>query len=226
MTATELAAIIDHTCLAPDATAGAVERVCAEAVRYGFHSVCVAPSRVAAAARMLAGERVRVCTVAGFPLGNSTPRVKLAEATAALELGADEVDMVMQIGALKDGDDVIVRDEIVRVAEAVHAVHGALLKVILETALLCDDEVERACRIACAAGADFVKTSTGFGPGGATVETVRLMRRVVGERAGVKAAGGIRDYATAAAMVAAGATRLGASSSVAIVASAPDEHAS
>lgn len=220
MNAADLAARIDHTCLAPDATAADVERACAEAIAHGFHAVCVAPTRVGAAVRLLAAERVRVCTVAGFPHGNTIPRVKVVEATAALDLGADEIDMVMQIGALKDGDAVIVRDEIQRMAEVVHAVRGRELKVIVEAALLSDAEVVAACNIAVAAGADFVKTSTGYA-GGATVAMVRLMRETVGERCGVKAAGGIREYETAMAMIEAGATRIGTSASLDIIASAP-----
>jgi deoxyribose-phosphate aldolase len=217
----ELAAMIDHTCLAPDATAADIGTLCAEAVEHGFHSVCVAPSRVAEAARILSGEGVRVCATVGFPHGNTVPRVKLLEAESALDLGAHEIDMVMQVGAFRDGALVIVRDEIARIADIVHARPGRMVKVILETALLSGDEIARACELAVSAGADFVKTSTGFGPAGATFENVRLMRLSVGERAGVKAAGGIRDYATAVAMVEAGASRLGTSSSVAIVGGAP-----
>jgi deoxyribose-phosphate aldolase len=213
----DLARIIDHTCLRPDATARDIERLCDEAVRYAFHSVCVASSRVAVSVERLEGSGVVVCTVAGFPHGNTVTEAKTAEARLAIEAGAREVDMVMAIGALKDGDDARVHDDIARVCDAVHAVPGALVKVILETALLSDDEIVRACRIAEAAGADFVKTSTGFASGGATVEAVRLMRTTVGDCLGVKAAGGIRDAATARAMVDAGATRLGTSASVAIV---------
>jgi deoxyribose-phosphate aldolase len=217
VTPAELAALIDHTCLVPQAGASDVERLCAEAKRYGFHAVCVAPARVSAAVRLVADSPVRVCTVAGFPLGASIPRVKLAAARAALELGADEIDMVMQIGALKDGDAVIVRDEIARVADAVHETPGRILKVILETVLLTDEEIVTGCEIAADAGADFVKTSTGFASGGASVEAVRLMRRAVGETLGVKAAGGIRDFRAARAMIEAGANRIGASASVEIM---------
>lgn len=213
----ELARRIDHTCLRPEATARDVERACDEALAYGFHAVCVAPTRVADIAGFLAGTPVQVCTVVGFPHGDTLSSVKSAEAAEVLRAGAHEVDMVAQIGALKDGDDASFALDISRVAETVHAKETAILKVILETALLTDDEIIRACRLSESAGADFVKTSTGFAAGGATVEAVRLMRRTVGERLGVKAAGGIRDRATALAMLEAGATRLGTSASVAIV---------
>lgn len=213
----ELARRIDHTCLRPEATARDVERACDEALAYGFHAVCVAPTRVADVAGFLAGTPVQVCTVVGFPHGDTLSSVKSAEAAEVLRAGAHEVDMVAQIGALKDGDDASFALDISRVAETVHAKETAILKVILETALLTDDEIIRACRLSESAGADFVKTSTGFAAGGATVEAVRLMRRTVGERLGVKAAGGIRDRATALAMLEAGATRLGTSASVAIV---------
>jgi deoxyribose-phosphate aldolase len=214
----ELARRIDHTCLRPDATARDVERACEEALAYGFHAVCVAPTRVAHVTGVLAGTRVRVCTVVGFPHGNTLGAVKLAEADAVLRAGAHEVDMVAHIGALKDGDDAAFALDVERVADTVHETEAAILKVILETALLTDDEIVRACGLAESAGADFVKTSTGFAAGGATLEAVRLMRRAVGERLGVKAAGGIRDRATALAMLEAGATRLGTSASVAIIA--------
>ncbi len=217
MNAVELASMIDHTCLAPDAMVRDIERLCAEAVRYGCYGVCVAPARVSLAVRLLADEEVNVCTVAGFPHGNTIPRAKIAEAEAALEMGAREIDMVMQIGALKDGDTILVRDEILRMADTVHARAGALLKVIVETPLLNDDEIALACRVAVDAGADFVKTSTGFAGAGATIDAVRLMRSAVGDGPGIKAAGGIRDYDTAVAMVEAGATRIGASASVQII---------
>jgi len=213
----ELARRIDHTCLRPEASARDVERACEEALAYGFHAVCVAPTRVAGVAGLLAGTPVRVCTVVGFPHGNTLGAVKSAEAAAVLKAGAHEVDMVAQIGALKDGDDAAFALDIARVAGTVHEIEAAILKVILETALLTDDEIVRACRLAESAGADFVKTSTGFAAAGATVAAVRLMRGVVGDRLGVKAAGGIRDRATALAMLEAGATRLGTSASVAIV---------
>lgn len=217
MTRAELAAVIDHTCLAPDATAADIDRLCDAAVEYGFHAVCVAPSRVDAAVRHLANESPRVCATVGFPHGNTLPCAKVTEARAVLEQGAREVDMVMQLGAFTDGDDVSTGEEIAQIAEVVHAVPGGLLKVILETAYLSDAQIAHACRLAVSAGADFVKTSTGFGPAGATVGHVRLMRAAVGEGVGVKAAGGIRDAATALAMLEAGATRLGASASVAIL---------
>lgn len=221
MSAKELASIIDHTCLRPDATSADIGTLCAEAVEHGFHCVCVAPSRVSEAARVLAGEPVAVCTVVGFPHGNTVPRAKLVETESALALGAVEVDMVMQIGAFREGADVIVRDEIERIADRVHAVRGGILKVIVEAALLSREEITRACGICVEAGADFVKTSTGFGPGGASIEVVRLMRETVGKRAGVKAAGGIRSYDDAVTLVEAGASRLGASAAVAVVSGAP-----
>jgi deoxyribose-phosphate aldolase len=207
---------IDHTCLRPDATSADIERLCDEALRHAFHAVCVAPRHVVLAVSRVAGSGVVVCSVAGFPHGDTVTVAKVAEARDAIERGAIEVDMVMAVGALKEGNDAEVAGDIARVAAAVHGRPGALVKVILETALLSGEEIERACRIAESAGADFVKTSTGFAAG-ATVDAVRLMRRTVGDRLGVKAAGGIRDAAAARAMLDAGASRLGTSASVAIV---------
>lgn len=216
-----IASLIDHTCLAPDATATDIDRLCDEAVRHGFYSVCVSPLWVAHAAKRLSESAVRICSVAGFPLGNTLSVVKGVEAESVLRDGADEVDMVMNVGALRQGALPLCSTDIALVAEFVRAKPGAVLKVILEVALLSDEEIVTACRLSEEAGAHFVKTSTGMGPPGATVEAVALMRQTVGDRLGVKAAGGIRDYQTARAMVEAGATRIGASASVAIVSGAP-----
>lgn len=212
----DIARMIDHTLLKPDATPQQIAQLCAEAREYGFAAVCVNPVHVAQAAALLAGSAVVVCSVAGFPLGANGTAAKVFETRQAIADGAREIDMVISIGHLKAGDDDHVRDDIRSVVEAAHA-GGALCKVIIETALLTDDEKRRACLLAVDAGADFVKTSTGFASGGATVEDVALMRTVVGERARVKAAGGIRTLADARAMIAAGADRIGTSSGVAIV---------
>ena len=211
-----LAAYIDHTLLKPDATSAEVDQICDEALRHRFASVCVNGSWVRRCAEILAGSGVAVCAVVGFPLGASATEVKVYEARRAIEDGACEVDMVIHVGALKSGDDAFVRRDVAAVAEACHAL-GAKLKVILETALLSDAEKRRACELAKDAGADFVKTSTGFASGGATAADVALMRRVVGAEMGVKAAGGVRDLEALKAMVAAGATRVGASAGVKIV---------
>jgi deoxyribose-phosphate aldolase len=211
-----IAQMIDHTLLKADGSAEAVRRLCQEALAYHFASVCIHPCRVPLAARLLADAPARVATVIGFPLGATLPQAKAYEAQQALLAGAEELDMVINVGALKDGDDRLVQADISGVVEACRG-SGALCKVIIEAALLTEEEKVRACRAAQAAGADFVKTSTGFGPGGATVEDVALMRHTVGMRMGVKAAGGIRDYATARAMIDAGATRIGASAGVRIV---------
>ncbi len=216
MTRERLARMIDHTQLKPGATDGQIVQLCEEARRYGFASVCVNPVHVERCARLLEGSEVLVCTVVGFPLGANVTAVKVFEAKRAIADGAVEIDMVMDIGALKSGQRERAADDIAGVARVCDD-GGALLKVIIEAALLTDEEKEIACRLARSVGADYVKTSTGFGPGGATVEDVALMRRVVGSEMGVKAAGGIRTYQDALAMVAAGATRIGASSSVDIV---------
>jgi deoxyribose-phosphate aldolase len=213
----DLAPFIDHTCLRPDAVAADIDRLCDEALEHGFFSVCVAQVWVARAAERLQGEPVRIGTVAGFPHGNTLAVVKGVEAETALAAGADEIDMVMNLGAFKDGAHDSVAADISLVGDMVHGKRGALLKVILETALLDDAEIVAACGLAERAGADFVKTSTGFAGGGATETAVRLMRRAVGDRLGVKAAGGIRDAATARALVEAGASRIGCSASVAVV---------
>jgi deoxyribose-phosphate aldolase len=212
----DLAPLIDHTLLKPEATRDDIERLCQEALRFGFASVVVNPWYVPLAAERVRGSRVRVCTVVGFPLGATLPQVKLYETEQVLKLGAEEVDMVLNIGALKSGQDEVVESDIRGVVEACHR-GGAICKVILETALLTLEEKVRACLASKHAGADFVKTSTGFGPGGATAEDVALMRCVVGPEMGVKAAGGIRSLEELRRMVAAGATRIGASASVRIL---------
>ena len=199
--------LIDHTLLAAQATQAQVARLCGEAAEYGFCSVCVNPARVAFAKARLAGTDVKVCTVIGFPLGAATSSAKAFETKDAIANGADEVDMVMNIGLAKDGD-----------WAGVAAVDGkALVKVILEICLLTEEEIRKACACALAAGADFVKTSTGFSTGGATVEAVRLMRECVGNKMGVKASGGVRTARDMAAMVAAGGSRIGASAGVALL---------
>jgi len=208
--------MIDHTLLKPEATYAQIAQLCDEARQYGFASVCVNATHVKRCAERLAGSPVKVCAVVGFPLGATVPEVKAYEAQQAIEDGATEIDMVINVGALKSKDnDLVARDigAVVRTARA----SGALVKVIIEAALLTDEEKATACQLAKEAGADFVKTSTGFGPGGATARDVELMRRVVGLKMGIKAAGGIRTREDAEKMVAAGATRIGASASVKIV---------
>ncbi len=208
--------LIDHTLLKPDATAADIETLCREAAEHRFATVCVNPTWVALAARRLRGTGVGVCSVVGFPLGATTADVKAYETRRAIGDGASEIDMVINVGALKSGELRLVEQDIEAVASACRAC-GATSKVIIEAALLSDDEKVTACTLAKAAGADFVKTSTGFGPGGATVADVALMRRVVGDAMGVKAAGGVRDLGQVQAMVAAGASRVGASAGVRIV---------
>ena len=212
----DIASLIDHTILKPEATAADVRRVCVEAKKYSFASVCVNPYWVPLAAKELAGSPVKVCSVAGFPLGASTTAIKVAEAEMAIREGAREIDMVLNVGQLRAGANDAVRHDIQAVVDAAHRA-GAIVKVILETALLDDGKKRTACVLAKEAGADFVKTSTGFGPGGATPRDIALMRETVGPEMGVKAAGGIRTLADLRAMVAAGATRVGASASVAIM---------
>ncbi len=207
--------LIDHTILAPQATKEDVERLCKEAMEYGFHSVCVNSSFVYYCARLLKDSGVAVCTVIGFPLGAMSTAGKTAEAEQAIRDGASELDMVIHIGMIKSGDWEYVKQDISSVVEA--AKGRAIVKVILETCLLTDDEKVKACRICEECGADFVKTSTGFSKGGATIEDVALMRRTVGYGMGVKASGGIRSLEDAQAMVKAGAVRLGTSSGVAIM---------
>ena len=211
----DYAALIDHTILAPQATKEQVKQLCGEAMEYGFHSVCVNSSFVYYCARLLKDSGVAVCTVIGFPLGAMSTAGKTAEAEQAIRDGASELDMVIHIGMIKSGDWEYVKQDISSVVEA--AKGRAIVKVILETCLLTDDEKVKACRICEECGADFVKTSTGFSKGGATIEDVALMRRTVGSGMGVKASGGIRSLEDAQAMVKAGAVRLGTSSGVAIM---------
>jgi len=212
----DIARLIDHTLLKPEASRDDIRRLCEEALKYGFASVCVNPWNVSQAAELLRGSEVRVCTVAGFPLGATLPQVKVYEAEEAIKLGAQEIDMVLNIGALKSHEDEAVEADIRGVVEASHR-GRAMVKVILEAALLTTDEKVRGSLAAKNAGADFVKTSTGFGPGGATAEDVRLMRAVVGSGIGIKAAGGVRSFEDLQKMVEAGATRIGASASVKIL---------
>jgi deoxyribose-phosphate aldolase len=214
MSAESIARYIDHTLLKPDAMEADVERLCAEARQYQVAAVCVNPVHVALAARCLRGSSVRVCAVIGFPLGATTSRIKAVEAAQAAADGADELDMVIDIGALKAGDDDRVRADI---AAVVAAVPGKVVKVIIETGLLTDAEKVRAAGLVKAAGAHFVKTCTGFAEGGATPHDVALLRKTVGRDFGVKASGKVRDLAAARAVIAAGATRIGTSSSVKII---------
>ncbi len=216
-----LASYFDHTLLKPDATVEEVDALCAEAIAHGFASVCVNGCWVSRCAEVLAGSGVLVCAVVGFPLGATVTEAKVFEAERLLGDGACEIDMVINVGALKSGDDAYVQADIAAVAQACQR-SEARLKVILETCLLTNPEIERASRLAKTAGASFVKTSTGFSKGGATAEDVRLMRRTVGPVLGVKASGGVKDHATAQAMIEAGATRIGASASVAIVRESSD----
>jgi deoxyribose-phosphate aldolase len=211
-----VAKYIDHTLLKPDATSAQIRALCAEARTYQFASVCVNATWVPLCAELLAESGVKVCAVCGFPLGATLPAVKAVEAREMIGLGAAEVDMVINIGKLKDGDYRLVHEDIAGVADECREA-GALLKVIIETSMLSDEEKISACVIAKEAGADFVKTSTGFGGGGATPADIALMRRVVGPKLGVKASGGVRTGAEALAVIAAGATRIGASAGVRIV---------
>lgn len=210
----DLGRIIDHTLLKPDATRDDLRKICSEAMAWHFFSVCVNSVNVPFCREQLRGSSVAVCAVVGFPLGAMTPNAKAFETTEAIRAGADEIDMVLNVGALRSRDYALVLDDI---AKVVGAAQGRVVKVILETGMLTRDEKVIACALSKAAGASFVKTSTGFGAGGATVEDIALMRAVVGDELGVKASGGVRTAADADAMVAAGATRVGASSSVAIV---------
>jgi len=212
----QIAHLIDHTLLKPDATRDQIRKLCEEAVKFGFASVCINPWNVAQAAELVRGSEVKVCTVVGFPLGATLPQVKIYETDAVIKLGAQEIDMVINIGALKSGLDDTVEADIRGVVDASHR-GGAICKVILETALLTIEEKVRGSLAAKNAGADFVKTSTGFSTGGATAEDVSLMRAVVGGEIGIKAAGGVRSFEDFQKMVAAGATRVGASASVKIL---------
>ncbi len=214
-TAHDWASLIDHTLLKPEASESDIQKLCDEAVQFGFASVCVNPGWVKKAVGFLKGSSVPVCTVIGFPLGATLSDVKAYEARRSIFNGASEVDMVINIGALKSGDVCAVEDDIRAVVEAAHE-NGVLCKVIIETALLTDEEKVRACLASKNAGADFVKTSTGFSKGGATVEDIALMRRTVGTALGVKASGGVKGIDDARAMFAAGATRIGASVGVKI----------
>ena len=210
----QLAAFIDHTILKADATAGDIEKLCAEAREHKFYSVCVNGSRVAQARHFLEGSDVKVACVVGFPLGAMAADAKRFETEAAIDDGAQEIDVVLNVGRLKDGDDKYVLREL---RDVVEAADGRSVKVILENCLLTTEQKIRACKLVVESDAHFVKTSTGFGAGGATIADVELMRETVGPKFGVKASGGIRDTQTALAMIAAGATRLGTSASVAIV---------
>lgn len=212
----DVAGYIDHTLLKPEATRAEIEKLCQEARLYNFASVCINPTWVKECAFALYGSSVKVCTVVGFPLGASMGDVKAYETRRAIFDGATEIDMVINIGALKSGDDLAVKRDINGVVEAAHDA-CAIVKVIIETALLTDQEKVRACLLAKECKADFVKTSTGFSKGGATVADIELMRRTVGSEVGVKAAGGVKDLASAREMIAAGATRIGASAGVKIV---------
>ena len=212
-----IAAMIDHTLLKPEATPAQIEKLCAEAAEYHFASVCVNPVYIPLAARLLKGTGVKVCCVVGFPLGAIAPEQKAAEAASCAAMGAEELDMVIHVGAAKAGDWALVQRDIEGV---VKAAAGHTVKVIIETCLLTDEEKVKACEAAKAAGAHFVKTSTGFSTGGATTHDIALMRKTVGPEMGVKASGGIRDYETAMAMIEAGANRIGASAGIAIVAAA------
>ena len=211
-----LASMIDHTLLKPDATSDKIAQLCFEARKYHFASVCVNPTHVKLCADLLRGSDVKVCTVIGFPLGATSAEVKAFETRNALDNGATEIDMVINIGALKAGESELVARDIRGVVETAHAA-GALVKVIIETALLTDEEKVIACLLAKEAGADYVKTSTGFSGGGATVHDIELMRKTVGPNIGVKASGGIHSHEEAEALVAAGATRIGASAGVKII---------
>jgi deoxyribose-phosphate aldolase len=214
LSAAQLAAYIDHTLLKADATAADIEKLCAEAREHNFSSVCVNGSRVTEALHFLDGTDVKVASVVGFPLGAMSFDAKRFETEAAIDDGAQEIDVVLNVGRLKDGDDKYVLREL---CDVVDAADERTVKVILETCLLTDEQKIRACRMVVESGAHFVKTSTGFSTSGATVADVRLMRATVGPEFGVKASGGIRDTKTALAMIEAGATRLGTSASVAIV---------
>jgi deoxyribose-phosphate aldolase len=218
----DLARYIDHTLLKPDATESDIDRMCDEAVEYQFASVCVNPAWIKRTAGNLRGSGVLACSVIGFPFGASMPEIKAMEARRALRDGAREVDMVINIGALKSGHYDVVEEDIAKVVDAAHEV-GAVCKVIIETALLTDEEKVIASALAKAAKADFVKTSTGYGPGGATVYDVALMREAVGPKMGVKASGGVKTFEDAEDMIAAGATRIGASAGIQIVSGKEEE---
>jgi len=216
ISAQELAGMIDHTLLKPEATPHEVEQLCKEAIEFNFASVCINPCYVGLAKARLMGSAVKVCTVIGFPLGAATTMSKVGEAKEAIANGAQEVDMVINIGRLKSRDYGYVENEIREVVQSAHS-REAIVKVIIETCLLTDEEKEKACLLSRNAGADFVKTSTGFSKGGATTADVALMRRTVVNKIGVKASGGVRSYDEAISMVESGATRIGTSSGVKII---------
>lgn len=222
---TSLARMIDHTLLKPEATKQQIEQLCAEAKHFQFASVCVNPCYVKLCAQLLRDTKVKVCTVIGFPLGATSTEAKVAEAEQALKDGARELDMVINVGMLKSGMDAYVEQDIRAVGRVAHRT-GAILKVIIETGLLTDEEKVKACVIAKRAGADFVKTSTGFSKGGATAGDIRLMRKVVGQALGVKASGGVRTQEQALELIESGADRIGASASVKIVLGEKDQSAS
>jgi deoxyribose-phosphate aldolase len=211
----KIANMIDHTVLKAFTTKEDVIKVCNEAKEHGFFSVCINPTHIELAKKELSDSNVKVCTVIGFPLGANTPQVKAFETTDAIAKGADEVDMVINIGALKDKNYDLVYEDIKAVVDAANK--KALVKVIIETCYLTDEEKKIACELAVKAGTDYVKTSTGFGTGGSTPEDIKLMRDVVGENIGVKASGGVRNTKDAKAVINSGATRIGASASVAII---------
>lgn len=211
---TSLAQYIDHTLLKPDATVAEIKKICDETIRYGFKAVCVNGCHVALAKKQLKGHNVQLATVVGFPLGAMSTKAKVMEAEDAIKNGADEIDMVLNIGWLKSGMDEAVREDIAMVKSAIG---DAILKVILETCFLTDDEKKRACQLAVAAGAEFVKTSTGFGSGGATLADVQLMKATVGQQAKIKASGGIRDRQTALEYIELGVARIGTSSGPSLV---------
>ncbi|MFY9612791.1 MAG: deoxyribose-phosphate aldolase, partial [Tissierellaceae bacterium] len=206
----DIKSMIDHTILKPDAKKDEIQALCQEAKEFGFYAVCVNPYYVSLCKDLLEGSKVKIATVIGFPLGANTSDIKALETKKAIDDGADEIDMVINIGALKDGDYGVVRDDIKAVVEA--AKDRARVKVIIETSLLTDDEKIKACELSLEAGADFVKTSTGFSTGGATVEDVKLMKSVVKDKMEIKASGGVRDFETARKMIEAGARRIGTSS--------------
>ena len=211
-----VAALIDHTSLKPEATGSDIAQLCSDALQFQFATVCVNPCWVTLCRDRLAGSKTKVCTVIGFPLGANTEETKLFEARQALQSGARELDVVMNIGAFRSGLHAAVQSELLALSSSAHSA-GALLKVILETCLLSSEEIATASHLAAEAGADFVKTSTGFSQSGATVDHVKIMRETVGSSVGVKASGGIRDWPTLQAMIEAGATRIGTSSGVAIL---------
>ena len=213
----ELAGLIDHTILKPQTSEIEVAKICQEAINYGFWSVCVNPSYVSFASRSIRNKPIRVCSVVGFPFGSNTVEVKVHEATKAIQDGANEIDMVINLGALKSGNNELVRHEIESVVEAGKCQKDTIIKVIIETGLLSEKEKIRVCELVKNSGADFVKTSTGFNSSGATTSDVELLRNVVGSDFGVKASGGIRSYDDAIKMIEAGANRIGTSSGVAII---------